>query len=780
MATGLQLLRSLLDADTALFWTRILVVKGSAKRLRQHPLFVRVQSTLHEMCTKVLERSIEVDVAEELLRRSHQLDGYRTLAAYADALGLRVEPSTAVRVCEDIRVLRTVHDELEHFCEFRCAAVSDRAEFTAELQRVRDLSHVALCDAETEAHWGVLLTKEVRTTAHTAFRLRSSKLFGDEWQQALSVTELGVSVAALVEVCDNASQQFHAKAQRMLHDDELTIVEVGRIFERPQNRNAVETLLSMLPRELELMFPGLVSSPSVSRLRTRLECFSKMVQTLQDASALLGLAHNLGIEEPSEGCHLGELANNVIDLGKNPDQPLKTLVAVTSNFYRELHPFAEQLAAADHLSQPVVVELLRFLRDEVGDNDPRDLADNEEEQAGLGEAVAALIKVHTVLKPLLKTTPTVLQGRSDGALEALGERLHANRMKGDEFSSLLERCTSHLHALRRTYDKMLNKGKESKETIKDVVENGVFVFSPASLKVEFGGEQNVSHLDEMTLRDHRSRALLEMSHKKGMANIPEEASRREQEKLQRRDFLEMTIVSASISESIAELHELGYFEPDVLERRVRGLHNLKALEEQLCQIRKEWRDAISSARTRTYMLSFFCSQQLHQLNQLFRGDSSAGAHLLQYVPAPLQEFTGDPCSAIPNALVDLFTLGTKLQSHFSHAAATRVVPAAWRRRQPAPLVMEGELAVCFLAPSAGRSNMLETLLALFAADCLLPAHSQLLFCRSDTSHDEIDAFLHRAFHANQCELVRGRLFCALRISLLPEASYLYLKQQMMH
>jgi len=802
-ASDRELLHSLIDADRAVFWTRMLVVAGVNGQLLQHPLFMRVRRALLNLSASIRTRMIHVDAVDELLLHSARINGHRTVSDYGNAVGhAHVQPPACNQLMDDVRQLRATHDALEHFNEHRVSIdrVVDRDAFAGDVHRVRQLDGVPLGTAEAEEHWGAILTPDVRQAAETAFRLRGSKLFGDEWQRALTSAAEQLHVAELVQVCRNASQAFRAKSEQMLSNEQLMVSEVAQIFEGPQSREAVETLLRMLPNELELMFPGQSSSFGVVQLKGKLEWFAKTVLTLQDAAALLGLASNLGVATPSEGSRLGTLAEELIGIGEDLDQPLTTLADDSARFYQMMRPYEQQLAAANHLGakQPVVVELLRFLRDEVGDNDPRDLADNEEDQAGLGEAITALIKVHTVLKPLLKEQP----GTLDDALTRLGDRLLVTRVHGDELSSQLELCTSNLHALRRTYNKMMNKGKESKETIKDIVEHGVFVFGSGPLMVEFEGEQRSTPIDEATLRDYRSRALLEMNSKRSVAESPEEQEKRAIEKGEREAFLEMTIIAVSISESISELYELGYFRPEVLERHVSGVDALKGFDSMLRKERDDWRKAISTAREQTYELSFFCSQQLLQLHKFFNGDSTEGRHLLHYVPtrekpalskglseglSPQSPATSasvpsphtQPAHSRPKPATQLGELGAMLQAHFEGAQPESVKPSAWRKRQPAQLVAEGELALCFVEPSVGRSNMLETLLALYSADCVLPAHAQLLFCRADTTHEEIDAFLHRAFHANKSALVAGRLFCALRISVLPEASYLYFKQQMM-
>lgn len=118
----------------------------------------------------------------------------------------------------------------------------------------------------------------------------------------------------------------------------------------------------------------------------------------------------------------------------------------------------------------------------------------------------------------------------------------------------------------------------------------------------------------------------------------------------------------------------------------------------------------------------------------------------------------------------LHEVGNALQARFGTAQPERRSVSGWTRRQP----LVGTGSVCFVR----RAHVLESCLSLFHADGVIPSHCQLLFAGADTSIEEIDAFLHRAFYADVCALTRERLFCVLRISALPEAQYLHFKRRL--
>ena len=237
-----------------------------------------------------------------------------------------------------------------------------------------------------------------------------------------------------------------------------------------------------------------------------------------------------------------------------------------------------------------------------------------------------------------------------------------------------------------------------------------------------------------------------------------------------------------------------------------------------------WRAAIKSVRDGHYLMSFFCSSQVGLLKDLLLPRSNAfqfGAEADDSVPftsaAPNVTIRGAPTAflaapseqvtskedllliipalgrislrekltmletpAVESTADQLWLLGKTLDSCFESSRAEQRVPAKWRSHSsPArKTVGDGELKVFFAKKLDGRSSMLEYMLSLFSEDAQLPSSCQLLFCSIGTTRDELDAFLHRAFFAHKHELVKGRLFCLIKLDALSEASYLHLVSQL--
>ena len=375
--------------------------------------------------------------------------------------------------------------------------------------------------------------------------------------------------------------------------DHITLcVQVSRIFEQPRTADAAERFIETLKIELHLMFPAAMGSQSTAKrsmtakdrreleqvceLESRLGWFARMVTTLRNASGLIGVAENVlsnartrkrGAADPE--CALLNLSLQLINLSKDTEQPLQLLATLSERFDAALEPHTEALAAADQLGDALVSGLLRFLREVIkNDDDLRDLAQEADEQADIGDAVLSLVNVHTVLKPLLKRPPTRLHGGADGMLEQLREQLLANSMQGLALRTCLEECIAHLHALKQTYDNLTKKGEQSTEMRRAVVERGVFVFSARQPPHVLCDGKLV--LSEAKLRELRSHALLEINSSRGevVGAAPPPAERE-----QLTTFLEVTKLASSIGGSISRLVELGYFEPVRFEQQVRGRYH---------------------------------------------------------------------------------------------------------------------------------------------------------------------------------------------------------------
>ena len=584
-----------------------------------------------------------------------------------------------------------------------------------------------------------------------------------------------------------------------------------------------------------LPFPVLV-------LHDQLLDFAGLRRTLTDATALRGLVANVVDVDDAEAepTEVQALADELVALGELQDgelcstRPLRELSDATQRFYKILLPtHKDALSAADQIGRKDAREVLTFIKD-LDDHDLRDLMDSgSDDKSDVVDAMSSLARAHAILRPILRSPPHRLIGGPEGALEVLGAAMRANHnVNGVELAGDVEICIANLHALTHRNKGM---GDQAKDSIRAIVECGTFTFRDGLLEVRCFGLQP---FDAVKLSDLRSHALLGIGGRaKEVAGSSSAAAGKDESDSERQTaehFLQLIAASESIAESIAELRMLGHYGVYTLSLQVSSLAQLQELQQAKAKECNDWRNAVHEAREKHYLLSFFASRQLWELyvcecgtEELRSRQAKFQGQLLSYVPSVNGSTAGfgrgqnqlstasasshaaesidlitPPSSpgpevevveeveeveaqmdcadgttyqggalSIDTAIEQLHQLGAALDARFHGARPRRRKVNGWSRKHP-PLVGAG--TVCFVR----RSNVLETLLALYAVDGELPAHCQLLFCGSGTTQEEIAAFLHRAFHAEECDLTRGKLLCVLRIGELSESLYLHFKQRL--
>lgn len=663
-------------------------------------------------------------------------------------------------------------------------------------------------------------TAKQGVTSSCPDKMREASGSTDDTGPALEVETL------VHHVYEQAFASFQTNCKRMLDlDNPITIQEVAHILGTPLEQADADHLTETLPTELRLMFSG-EPTPEEGRamheLLQQLNHYARMRKTLTDASAIEGLVTNLLArgDEPVdvEPLDVERLAVELIQLGQLDENrqfcsthTIARLSAASDAFYHILIPtHKEALHAADQIGASGARELLAFVRD-LEDDDLRDLVDSGgDDKADVVDAITSLGRVASVLRTMLRTPPETLMGTPGSALELLGASLVENAITGVELASHVELCAANLHALTHR-----NKGigDQAKANIRAIVEHGTFVFREAQLQVYCEGG---AHFSAAGMSDLRSHALLGMdarNREMSGAGLPDEAVDEQREVTEH--FLGLLAASEGICSSITELRMLGYFCVYGLQLRLSNLEQLQERQHGLAQECDDWRNAIREAREEHYMLSFFASRQLWVLHGWLCGPEGSAVctgtakqwpSLLRYVPADTNHAMPSSAEAGSSAIADngaesidlttppptpehdvdmgsdqhheatqsaegqLHELGVALGVHFAGARPQQRVPKGWTRKQP----LVGTGSICFVR----RNDVLETCLALYAADGALPAHSQLLVCGMETTYEEVEAFLHRAFHADECPLMRGRLFCVLRLGGLTESLYLHFKERL--
>ena len=737
-----DLMVHLLSIDESRFWQPLLTASGTNQRLRDHPMHMKVREAVHGFGQQLLERAVHVDVVLEILTQTARSDHHALLCKYFEALSLPLTSKDVNALLSQAIDLQNTLEALTYFLTRCCAEAEDREAVLPELQRASALG-LEMRVAGTEAFWGDILPPFMRDAAAAIFQLRGSQLFQTEWTRAQEAAagDGALTVAQLArDVFGVAREAFETDCTRLLTDQEVSLRDVAHI-------TGDETFDVEL--ELRLMFPnetGREQQERLLQLKQRLESFAQMVHTLRDAQALQGLVRNLCVESDDE-TELQNLAAQLLSMGAQQEQhTLQRFSECTIRFYTILQPLDEAIAACSALGEYAASDLFAFLREL--DDDLRDLVDSGEDNGDLVDVTTSLLKLHAVLKPIL-LAPSVLHGSEDSTLEMLTQQLLQNAVSGRELAAQVAACCNNLYRLRSMYANLTEKGEQTKETIQLIVRSGCWVFEVkqsvtgaiCDMHVEFENDMAGRH-NRSAVNDLRSRALLEVNSIKQAEEAPERPSFL--------TFLELVKKAESISTSLTQLLELGHLDAYSFDaqqaKRLHELSELQEWDEELDTMCTEWRATIAAVRGEYYLTSFFSSVQLWQLHQLLCGGeaipmvaSTAWRELLDYVTPSHRVALQVALDAEHGSAEDrLRQLGEALHQHFKGLEVKQRMPVAWQGRK-LKLVRDGEPTLCFVRAAPGRSNMLESCLALYEADGELPEHPLLLFCSNSTTRVDIDA-----------------------------------------
>ncbi|KAK3289270.1 hypothetical protein CYMTET_3293 [Cymbomonas tetramitiformis] len=653
-------------------------------------------------------------------------------------------------------------------------------------------------DEEDEVYWGPMLTLEVRRTARSVYHLRDSSIFQSQWQStADAAAGAQGSSKARQETVMSLARQTVPEALRllekirtkMLHGPEFTIEEILHLFGP----------LASFERECEAMLPDMYctgrSTKHLDQLKGDLRWASRQQELYSKAESLGKVLHLFGVAD--HGAAAPHCSTRRAVAQRRAVPPRETLMSLVQNLrdcfndkrlsIRKLSESSEaldcllrSLSAAmptvAALGAPNAASLLAFLQRASYNEFRVALIDSAEEgsAAFLGEDVVSdLLRTKLFLDPLLAPAYARARAREPDPgrhlLRSIDARVAAQGI-GDCSASCAV-CASHVHALERMYNNMANRELLTRDVIQAIVERGTFHFHVAGIRCRLWAETGdalqggAQTYDDAALGSLRSRALLFT-----VKELREVMAR----------FCEAATRAAGISRCISNLCALGHVDYRDLKLRC-SVEKLAGLHERARGDLGAWETSLQAAWREHYLLSFFAGSQLWQLHDwLARGVCSH--NLLRVVHSDITpsaralveaQATLTASASHKGAHGKLMAVGSTL-----HRVMERLAPKCCPRRlcpddaSPvrAPLVQPGQLVV---ARTDGH-EALAAVMALFSLEGAFPERGQVLFCQAGTPWEELQAFLHRAFHAGQCALMAGKLFILAACEALSEAAQLLL------
>ena len=437
-------------------------------------------------------------------------------------------------------------------------------------------------------------------------------------------------------------------------------------------------------------------------------------------------------------------------------------------------------------------DLLKFLRD-TAKEDIIVLIDAVEEHSDhfVSESVVSnLIDVHKFLRNVLLDVPSDPWDLAR-KLRRSYESLEKSRKSG--MAAKIKLCSCNVHSLRGLYMNVANREEMTKEKISSALSRGRYQLGlksgvwEATLSYHRQDDSSkVSSYGLNELLDLRSRALLIMNTDRKRDGLEDKAAPEkhvEQEadppsgSLDLSEFVQQVDLISEILRMCEELHSYGHPDFKKFWKILDSTHDIKALADNLTKRVQDWENLLETVRKEYVHLNYFHADQLWVLSEFFGQKkkavklSRAAVDLLRFVDTSITPEDVEQFMALsPKRLKrtgghegNLRAVGQTLESFFKFWKSTHVPPVVSSESEAA--VKPNELFVAVL--EEGSSQTVHVVMSLFEHTTgLVPQPSQVLFCHSETTWEEIERLLRRAFLVENQPHAK-RLHCLANVECLP-------------
>ena len=429
--------------------------------------------------------------------------------------------------------------------------------------------------------------------------------------------------------------------------------------------------------------------------------------------------------------------------------------------------------------------LIDFLRTVV-DDDIRNLIDAVEEhseQYVRESTVSDLIAVKRFFRPLLKED---FQRDTKKFFQMMKKSVESSGIK--DIPAKIFECSSSLHSLKALYNHVANRGEVTKEMIENILSKGKFHFflqnGVCEIRAEYKqkvqqGKQVSSSYTTAALNDLRSRALLIMnSEEKQKENKQTTSTTGNRDTFPR--FVELVDTCLRISSLYSSLKQSGHFMYTTFDTRVILEQDLKYLESRLQSDYDEWCDSLEKCRKTYYYMNFIHGDQIQLIyNYILNGsDEQLSLAVLRYidpkvnsVKAMREKYKNAIQNKNPDVVLDVIGKGI----HFLCSSLTttkRKFSIESQKVKATEIVQEGKLYIAGLEEDS--SLVIRTLMSLYLNTTgELPQPSQVMFCRRDTSVEELILLLNRCLGSK----VKA-LFCIANIEKLTDENQFRLAEEL--
>ena len=669
---------------------------------------------------------------------------------------------------------------LVNVCE-GCVVVSDADSIINEINNRKGVkANATLKDALDVSYWGTL--KKLIGSSETATKVRGSIIFANVAHLCLK-ENLASSQTALGELADSsdipqnkAAEVLHLLENEGLHQFKEACSNFTDIKKDPKIVD-VDVLLSGIDNE-EVLSKELREISSICRTsvpqrkKEMLNNYLSFPLVRAKVQQLMSIYAALGFEDSEDeavtkdlqdflqvsSCPSGDLTlRGVSEIVKK-----KSVAMVNSKVDDTLKIIMETLQMSS--------ELISFMK-ETANEDIRILIDAVEEHSDqfVSEAIVSdLIDVHGFLRDILRETPKDPMMFLDSL-----KKCYRKLEKKSEMAAKIKECGCNVHSLRGLYMNVANRGEMTKEIINNAVQKGCYIIKPnpdGSSDVQLSYRRNESEAKETTynmteLHDLRSRALLILNTDKKQEqgdNLDDSGASAQSVNNTLPTFITQVEKITDIVNIVTLLRESGHPKYRSFWKKLTSSHEIKSQALTLESTLQNWETLLKCLQEQYYFLNFFHPDQLWLLHKFFskrltntQGQLSltSSAHsLLRFVDPSIQREELDDFRSLYKAPkgdsgleVDLRAIGEVLDSIFIPRQGTQLKKIPQHDLERA--VKPGELFVAVL--KHGSQQTANVVMSLFESTTgSFPQPSQVLFCHSETSWEEVERLLKRSFEAH--------------------------------
>ena len=682
--------------------------------------------------------------------------------------------------CECFAKVEQAFRFLENVCD-GCVMVSDADSIINEINSRKGVkANATLKDALDVSYWGTL--EELIGSSETATKVRGSIIFANVAHLCLK-ENLASSQTALGEFADSsdipqneAAEVLHLLENEGLHQFKEACSSFTDSKKDPKIVD-VDVLLSgidneeVLSRELREI-SSICGTPVPERKKEMLKNYLSFPLVRAKVQQLMSIYAALGFEDSEDEAVTKDL-QDFLQVSSSPNGDLtlrgvseivgkKSVAMVNSELDDTLKTIMETLQMSS--------ELISFMK-ETANEDIRILIDAVEEHSDqfVSEAIVSdLIDVHGFLRNILREAP-----KDPMRFLASLKKCYRKLEKKKEMAAKIKECGCNVHSLRGLYMNVANRGEMTKEIINNAVQKGCYIIktnTDGSSDVQLSYRRNESAAKETTynmteLHDLRSRALLILNTDKKQEqvdNLDDSSASVQSVNHTLPTFITQVEMITDIVNTVTLLRESGHPKYKSFWKKLTSPQEIESQALTLESTLQNWETLLKRLQEQYYFLNFFHPDQLRLLHKFFskrltntQGQLSltSSVHsLLRFVDPSIQREELYDFRSLYNEPkgdsgleIDLRAIGEVLGSIFIPRQGTQWKKIPQRDLQRA--VKPGELFVAVL--EHGSQQTANVVMSLFESTTgSFPQPSQVLFCHSETSWEEVERLLKRSFEAH--------------------------------